>query len=115
MTSDPTTTKHLVAILKVLQTEFPGLDGVRIRRRAPAASEQAWATCEVIDDDDGAPDHFLVLIDPVLNEPAATWALLHELAHVLSWSAEGNHDPSAHTPEWGLSMARLYTCWERMP
>jgi hypothetical protein len=110
--------RRMVATLRVLQRELPALRTVKLRRRRLAAAEDAWATCELIceeDDEDAQPRYFLVVLDARLPEPAASWALLHELAHVLSWQSGGARDESDHSPEWGLAMARLYSLWEQLP
>ena len=106
---------RMVATLRVLQRELPALRPVKVRRRRLPASANAWATCELEEDDDGQPQGFLIELDARLPEPAASWALLHELAHVMSWQAGGPRDESDHSPEWGLAMARLYCLWEQLP
>jgi hypothetical protein len=105
----------MVATLRVLQGELPALRSVKLRRKRLSAVQDAWATCELEEDEDGDLRGFLIEVDSRLPEPAASWALLHELAHVLSWQAGGPRDESDHSPEWGLAMARLYCLWERLP
>jgi hypothetical protein len=107
----------MVATLRVLQRELPALRTVKLRRRRLAAADDAWATCELVgeEEEEGEPHYFLIEVDSRLPEPAASWALLHELAHVLSWQTGGPRDESDHSPEWGLAMARLYGLWECLP
>jgi hypothetical protein len=109
--------RRMVATLRVLQRELPGLRTVKLRRRRLPHAEDAWATCELVcaEPEEGEPPYFLIAVDSRLPEPAASWALLHELAHVLSWRAGGPRDETDHSPEWGLAMARLYSLWEQLP
>ena len=94
---------RMVATLRVLQRELPALRPVKVRRRVLAASEDAWATCELEEDDEGEPCGFL--IELVQQRPRR--GRLRQ--------AGGPRDESDHSPEWSLAMARLYCLWERLP
>ncbi|HTE06689.1 MAG TPA: hypothetical protein VK824_10870 [Planctomycetota bacterium] len=109
--------RRMVATLRVLQRELPALRTVKLRRRRLPDVEDAWATCELVteEEEEDEPAYFLISLDSRLPEPAASWALLHELAHVLSWQTGGPRDETDHSPEWGLAMARLYALWELLP
>lgn len=49
-------------------------------------------------------DHYLIRIDPSLQEHEALDTLLHEWAHALSLTKSGDE----HGSEWGIAYSKVY-------
>jgi len=114
MTTRHPQSRRLVATIKILRRELPTMFPVRLRRKRIPDAAGAWATCDLLDDEDGAPSHFEIVVDDRLTEPAASWGLIHEYAHALSWRMPMPRDNKVHDPEFGLAYSRTYNIWESL-
>jgi hypothetical protein len=54
--------------------------------------------------------YFLVKINKDLQENHSIDVLIHEIAHVDSWT---NNEDDIHGERWGIAYSRLYRIWEK--
>lgn len=98
------TTHELRDWMREVRKKCPPIVPVRLRRRKLKGdlgyARMRWQS-------DGAPSHFLVVLDSRLPRDLAWHMLLHELAHCLAWQ-EGHETLQDHDALWGVALSRAY-------
>lgn len=94
--------RHLIKELREL---VPPLLPVRVHFRE-IVKDGYLGTTTIMYTWNGAPKHFLVVIDKNLEWDLMKHVIIHEWAHTMSWA----HGETIcdHDPEWGLAMSRIY-------
>jgi len=90
-------------LIRLLRKEFNLSTPVYVRRCKPDTCNYA----ETMWNPKGR--HFLIRIDPSINEDFSMHLLLHEFAHVLCWDVPIAED---HSDVWGTLYARVFRVYE---
>lgn len=87
-------------LLPWLRQEFPPRCKVRVRcRRIKREKDHGWTNLY------GNPKRFEVIIQSNRQLALRVDTIIHEWAHVITWSGNDTDD---HGEEWGLAYARIY-------
>ncbi len=88
--------------IRWLRKEFPALFPIIVRSRV---FKSLFGDARLAYKGD-TPFRFLIRINKKKNFDAKIDTLLHEWAHCLTWLGDGQDED--HSPEWGISHARIY-------
>ena len=109
----PTLTKEQVKsktrkMVRLLREECPPILPVRVYFRDMTKKTSFYnAFAELKFGADDRPHHFIIVLDENMDWQAMWQTLLHEWAHVISWTSESD-TVCDHDPEWGIAMSRIY-------
>ena len=93
--------------IKEMRRKFPPLLPTRIYFRSAKTMGKAIADTDLILENK-KPKSFVVRIQANLPFSIGAHFLVHEWAHVISWTQEDHDTVEEHGPEWGLTNARIY-------
>lgn len=91
--------------LKLLKKKLPAPFPVRIKYVETLEKRGEFGTAELVDD-----KKFVITIDKTTCEDIAIDTLMHEWAHILSWTVGNNWKKwqEEHGPEFGVAYSRVY-------
>lgn len=92
--------RHLYKLMKELRKEFPADLPIKLFRKK-LTGFFGYTT--------KGKKYYSIYIDSRLNEDFATYILIHEILHCLSWDSQ----QIDHGIEWGKSYSRVYKFYEK--
>lgn len=93
-------------LLQELREHCPPLLPVRVYRR-DLAGEDCLAYTTLVQNPNGTPSHFRIVVHAGMSWDAMWQVMIHEWAHTVAWH-EGHLTVEDHGPEWALALSRVY-------